>query len=87
MIYHIFYRRKGVFFIFINANADTAKQSRTDCTCRLTVTNSYRSFQNLGNDFNTLWTDMFMGVAKYKVTKVVVDESTNLLVEIHVNVI
>lgn len=41
----------------------------------------------VSNDFNTLWTDMFMGVAKYKVTKVVVDESTNLLVEIHVNVI
>lgn len=41
----------------------------------------------VSNNFNTLWTDMFMGVAKYKVTKVVVDESTNLLVEIHVNVI
>lgn len=41
----------------------------------------------VSNDFNSLWTDMFMGVAKYKVTKVVVDQSTNLLVEIHVNVI
>lgn len=41
----------------------------------------------ISNDFNSLWTDMFMGVAKYKVTAVVVDQSTNLLVEIHVNVI
>lgn len=41
----------------------------------------------VSSNFNTLWTDMFMGVAKYKVTKVVVDQSTNMLVEIHVNVL
>lgn len=68
----------------------------TDGIVPTTISNRFSSKQKVvnaangsivSNDFNTLWTDMFMGVAKYKVTKVVVDESTNLLVEIHVNVI
>jgi hypothetical protein len=40
----------------------------------------------ISEEFRTLWEGVYNGYYKYKVTKVVVDESTNLLVEIHVNV-